>query len=67
MGQLVEWPEVITEGKTIEECREVLRDALSAGDDASIQAAGQGNPPWGGLLGAGTCRGIACRLSVENW
>jgi len=28
MGQLVEWPEVITEGKTIEECREVLRDAL---------------------------------------
>lgn len=28
MGQLVEWPEVITEGKTIEECRETLRDAL---------------------------------------
>jgi predicted RNase H-like HicB family nuclease len=28
MGQLVEWPEVITEGKTIEECREMLRDAL---------------------------------------
>ena len=28
MGQLVEWPEVITEGKTIEECRELLRDAL---------------------------------------
>jgi len=28
MGQLVEWPEVITEGKTIEECREILRDAL---------------------------------------
>ena len=28
MGRLVEWPEVITEGKTIEECREMLRDAL---------------------------------------
>jgi len=28
MGQLVEWPEVITEGKTIEECREILKDAL---------------------------------------
>lgn len=26
MGQLVEWPEVITEGKTIEECRELLQD-----------------------------------------
>jgi len=29
MGQFIEWPEVITEGKTIEECREMLRDALS--------------------------------------
>jgi len=28
MGQLVEWPEVITEGKTIEECRAMLQDAL---------------------------------------
>jgi len=28
MGQLVEWPEVVTEAKTIEECRELLRDAL---------------------------------------
>jgi len=28
MGQLVEWPEVITEGRTLEECREMLRDAL---------------------------------------
>jgi len=28
MGQLVEWPEVITEGKTIEECRAMVRDAL---------------------------------------
>jgi len=28
MGQLVEWPEVITEGKTLEECRGMLKDAL---------------------------------------
>lgn len=29
MGQLIEWPEVITEGKTIEECRFLLKDALN--------------------------------------
>jgi predicted RNase H-like HicB family nuclease len=29
LGQLVEWPEVITEGKDIEECRMMLRDALN--------------------------------------
>lgn len=28
MGQLVEWPEVITEGESLEECREMLQDAL---------------------------------------
>ena len=28
MGQLVEWPEVITEGRTLEEWREMLKDAL---------------------------------------
>lgn len=28
MGQLVEWPEVVTEGKTIEACRAMLEDAL---------------------------------------
>lgn len=28
MGQLVEWPEVITEGSTLEDCREMLQDAL---------------------------------------
>jgi len=27
MGQLVEWSEVVTEGKDIEECRKMLRDA----------------------------------------
>jgi predicted RNase H-like HicB family nuclease len=28
MGQLVEWPEVISEGSTLEECRGMLEDAL---------------------------------------
>lgn len=28
MGQLVEWPEVITEGNSLEDCRESLQDAL---------------------------------------
>ncbi len=28
MGQLIEWPEVITEGNSFEECRESLKDAL---------------------------------------
>lgn len=29
MGQLVEWPEIITEGKTLEICRDMLKDALN--------------------------------------
>jgi predicted RNase H-like HicB family nuclease len=29
MGQIVEWPEIITEGKDLEECREMLEDALN--------------------------------------
>ena len=28
MGQLVEWPEVLTEGNTLEDCRKMLQDAL---------------------------------------
>lgn len=28
MGQVVEWPEVITEAKTLDECRKMVRDAL---------------------------------------
>ena len=48
MGQLVEWPEVVTEGKTIEECREMLRDALQE----MMQAYRQQNKemPLGGAL-----------------
>jgi predicted RNase H-like HicB family nuclease len=29
MGQVIEWPEVVTEGKNLEECREMLKDALN--------------------------------------
>ncbi|MDY6973947.1 MAG: type II toxin-antitoxin system HicB family antitoxin [Thermodesulfobacteriota bacterium] len=29
MGQLVEWPEVVTEGRDLEDCRAMLRDALN--------------------------------------
>lgn len=28
MGQLVEWTEVVTEGETLDDCREMLQDAL---------------------------------------
>ena len=49
MGQLVEWPEVITEGKTIEECREMVRDALQEMMQAYRQQ-GKEVPPGGDLL-----------------
>ena len=29
MGQLLEWPEVVTEGKDIEDCQSSLKDALN--------------------------------------
>ena len=49
MGQLVEWPEVITEAKTIEECRELLRDALHE-MILAYQQQHKEIPPGGGLL-----------------
>jgi predicted RNase H-like HicB family nuclease len=49
MGQLVEWPEVITEGKTLEECRELLKDALKEMLLAYKQQ-GKVIPVGGGLL-----------------
>jgi predicted RNase H-like HicB family nuclease len=49
MGQLVEWPEVITEGKTIDECREMLKDAVGEMILAYKQQ-GREIPPGGGLL-----------------
>ena len=49
MGQLVEWPEVITEGKTLEECREMLKDALNEMILAYKQQ-GKEIPAGGGLI-----------------
>jgi predicted RNase H-like HicB family nuclease len=28
LGQLIEWPEIVTEGEDLEDCRAMLRDAL---------------------------------------
>jgi len=49
MGQLVEWPEVITEGKTLDECRDMLKDALKEMVMAYRQQ-GREIPVGGGLL-----------------
>jgi predicted RNase H-like HicB family nuclease len=49
MGQLVEWPEVVTEGKTLDECREMLKDALNEMVIAYRQQ-GKDIPLGGGLL-----------------
>ncbi len=48
MGQLVEWPEVVTEGSTLDECREMLKDAL----EEMVKAYHQQNKeiPLGGAL-----------------
>jgi predicted RNase H-like HicB family nuclease len=49
MGQLVEWPEVVTEGETIEECRALLKDALQE-MVAAYRQEGKEIPLGGGLL-----------------
>lgn len=49
MGQLVEWPEVVTEGKTLEECRDMLRDALRE-MMAAYRQQGKDVPVGGALL-----------------
>ncbi len=49
MGQLVEWPEVLTEGRTLEECREMLKDALHEMIIA-YHAEGREIPSGGALL-----------------
>jgi predicted RNase H-like HicB family nuclease len=49
MGQLVEWPEVVTEGKTLEECRAMLQDALQEMVLAYRQQKKE-IPPGGALL-----------------
>ncbi len=48
MGQLVEWPEVITEGKSLEDCRELLQDAVQEMIAAYRQQ--QKEIPLGGAL-----------------
>ena len=49
MGQLVEWPEVITEGSSLDECRQMLEDALRE-MIAAYREQGLEIPPGGGLL-----------------
>lgn len=49
MGQLVDWPEVVTEGKTLEICREMLRDALGEMIQA-YREQGKEIPTGGALL-----------------
>jgi predicted RNase H-like HicB family nuclease len=49
MGQLVEWPEVITEGKSLEDCRRLLQDALQEMIEAYRQQ-GREIPESGGLI-----------------
>lgn len=49
MGQLVEWPEIITEGNTLDECRDMLKDALNEMILAYKQQ-GREMPLGGGLL-----------------
>ena len=49
MGQLVEWPEVVTEGATLEECRELLKDALQE-MIAAYRKEGKEIPLGGALL-----------------
>lgn len=48
MGQLVEWPEVITEGKNLDECRALLQDALHEMMAAYLQQ--EKEIPLGGAL-----------------
>jgi len=49
MGQLVEWPQVVTEGSDIEDCRLQLRDALNE-MIAAYHEQGWEVPSEGGLL-----------------
>ena len=49
MGQLVEWPEVITEGKNLDDCRSLLQDALQE-MIAAYRQQHKETPVGGGLL-----------------
>ena len=48
MGQVVEWPEVVTEGGSLEECRTMLQDALRVMIEAYQQQSKE--MPLGGAL-----------------
>ena len=48
MGQIVEWPEVISEGIDIEDCRNSLRDALKEMIAAYKQLGKE--IPWGSTM-----------------
>lgn len=37
MGQIIEWPEIVTEGRDIEDCRSMLRDAINETAAAYLQ------------------------------
>lgn len=49
MTQLVEWPEIVTEGKTLEESREMLKDALR-GMVSAYHQQGKEIPVGGALI-----------------
>jgi len=49
MGQLIEWPEVVTEGRDLDQCRAMLRDALHEMALAYRQL-GKEIPPGNALL-----------------
>ena len=49
MGQLVEWPDVVTEGRDLEECRAMLRDALNE-MVLAYQQIGKEIPPGNALI-----------------
>jgi len=49
LGQLVEWPEVLTEGEDLEDCRAMLRDAVSEMVLAYAQL-GKEIPPGNALI-----------------
>jgi predicted RNase H-like HicB family nuclease len=50
MGQLIEWPEVVTEGDDLDACRAMLRDALQEMISA-YRDLGQESPRGNALLG----------------
>jgi len=49
LGQLIEWPEVVTEGHDLEDCRAMLRDALQE-MILAYQQQGKEIPPGNALI-----------------